>query len=201
MHNRGKNGSPPRMRGRPSIDRRRRVPARLTPANAGTTGDRRGGVGARWAHPRECGDDVEIANTLQNQIGSPPRMRGRPTTAPYGEGIPRLTPANAGTTLCDVAAMFCCSAHPRECGDDFFECCLDAGHCGSPPRMRGRRPGAVGAHRAPGLTPANAGTTHSRNSSLAELKAHPRECGDDAENAAQVREDERLTPANAGTTD
>ena len=91
-------GSPPRMRGRPAGRARLAHVCRLTPANAGTTVPTPGLQDHMGAHPRECGDDLLAVVNISRQIGSPPRMRGRPRPIRPRTARPRLTPANAGTT-------------------------------------------------------------------------------------------------------
>ena len=132
----------------------------------------------------------------------------------------RLTPANAGTTGLRQRLEDAERAHPRECGDDTVYARRDDLVAGSPPRMRGRRFAYSPPPHNYRLTPANAGTTLPVCSSESALRAHPRECGDDATGARAAISHTgspprmrgrrsrrwrhilrfRLTPANAGTT-
>ena len=127
-------------------------------------------------------------------------MRGRRFGAAVIAGLIGLTPANAGTTRVRRRERIGDPAHPRECGDDVSKAAISSRAIGSPPRMRGRLGG--GGCRVIGQ------------------RAHPRECGDDnllnesipgisgspprmrgrRSVAATLAGDNRLTPANAGTT-
>ena len=172
------------MRGRPGRAITPCGEGRLTPANAGTTARSRCSVRPDEAHPRECGDDVDLALRLVQDEGSPPRMRGRLYSPGRGWFGDRLTPANAGTTRYRPSRAWQKGAHPRECGDDAATLFLSIYRSGSPPRMRGRRAPHRGRRPRPagspprmrgrpgqapagvfgrGLTPANAGTTSKRN--------------------------------------
>ena len=111
-------GSPPRMRGRPTVGTTTVATHWLTPANAGTTRRRPIRRIPRKAHPRECGDDLDPITSVHGKRGSPPRMRGRHKTGPRLYAARRLTPANAGTTKGSGEWLEGLQAHPRECGDD-----------------------------------------------------------------------------------
>ena len=213
-------GSPPRMRGRRGRRRERRAVRWLTPANAGTTAEYSAEGYFKEAHPRECGDDVGGMREIAKLHGSPPRMRGRrPAGRACGRGT-RLTPANAGTTICRGRWWPAARAHPRECGDDDQRTDREKLVEGSPPRMRGRLGSWCAGVAGWGLTPANAGTTSDGPGRPVDPGAHPRECGDDAGRYGLANMDggspprmrgrrcsaaltgcaRRLTPANAGTT-
>src|SRR5439155_14683713 len=68
-------GSPPRARGRRDESTLRALPLRLTPACAGTTGDRCRRPERPSAHPRVRGDDVPVRSAV---VATPahPRVRG-----------------------------------------------------------------------------------------------------------------------------
>ena len=152
-------GPPPRARGRPLRDRRRRYGGGSTPASAGTTGLTRWATSPNRVHPRERGDDVRGYTFVASHKGPPPRARGRPVTAPVpgcrccgppprarGRPTARVgdvtsvgsTPASAGTTWPPTSPSTSSRVHPRERGDD-----SDVGEQrdrrpGPPPRARGR---------------------------------------------------------------
>jgi len=72
-------GSPPRMRERPFYTQSRRSPARITPAYAGKTElDKLQTLHSR-DHPRVCGKDRQESVQAFIDLGSPPRMRERPS--------------------------------------------------------------------------------------------------------------------------
>ena len=213
-------GSPPRMRGRLGVSAASATAAWLTPANAGTTRPLLFARSRARAHPRECGDDVQLRDAFRRVFGSPPRMRGRRRERRIPPSHGGLTPANAGTTLRGLKRQWHSAAHPRECGDDTMTLALASLSAGSPPRMRGRRMARSRRMAARRLTPANAGTTSWLAVGWIARSAHPRECGDDLfrstrqgnntgspprmrgrrESTPRWRTVGRLTPANAGTT-
>ncbi len=92
-------GSPPRMRGQVKETGAPQGYLRITPADAGTSGDFGWVPRANGDHPRGCGDKLIQQARIVLQVGSPPRMRGQVLT---GSPLPlpgRITPADAGTRL------------------------------------------------------------------------------------------------------
>ena len=89
-------GSPPPMRGK--------VPAfcfgsgngGITPAYAGKSVRQKHTVGSCRDHPRLCGEKPESSHHVQNNMGSPPPMRGKETDLTVGKLSDRITPAYAG---------------------------------------------------------------------------------------------------------
>ena len=81
---RGRNGSPPRMRGVFPPTCSRSTTRRVTPAYAGRI------LGMTWVvprvtgHPRVCGAYVIVASPPAGMVGSPPRMRGVCYDSPSG---------------------------------------------------------------------------------------------------------------------
>ena len=70
-------GSPPRMRGKPSIFLSSSVKTRITPAHAGKTRRRFYTPRTISDYPRACGENVYRVDSLRGRVGSPPRMRGK----------------------------------------------------------------------------------------------------------------------------
>ena len=100
-------GTPPRMRGRLAERMRARVSTRNTPADAGTTPAPGSSPPSDPEHPRGCGDDDGHFLGCPRTGGTPPRMRGRPTSSRCCPSVRRNTPADAGTTrrsTCGTAA-------------------------------------------------------------------------------------------------
>ena len=91
-------GSPPRMRGKRAIDEFRKAFPGITPADAGKTGLFTCSKMRTEDHPRGCGENSFSPYSQIGQIGSPPRMRGKPIK--YSNIIIscRITPADAGKT-------------------------------------------------------------------------------------------------------
>ena len=71
-------GSPPRMRGKPTLNARYAGTVGITPADAGKT-------------ERQFASEPVVA-------GSPPRMRGKRCVFKFGGMCDRITPADAGKT-------------------------------------------------------------------------------------------------------
>ena len=131
-------GSPPRMRGKrgrcTKKDRRRRI----TPADAGKT------VFFPflrfWVqdHPRGCGENSQFPAQISRASGSPPRMRGKPSTPLDQRADERITPADAGKTKPLALLYYAYADHPRGCGENITLANDDIAIVGSPPRMRGK---------------------------------------------------------------
>ena len=78
-------GSPPRMRGtgygrEPSLHE-----TRITPAHAGNRLKESMLISRQRDHPRACGEQIDNANYLCYNVGSPPRMRGTGSIFDVGE--------------------------------------------------------------------------------------------------------------------
>ena len=71
------NGSPPRMRGKPSETFADGNTIRITPAHAGKTPAHRLCKSLRTDHPRACGENKNFPLQFLVAVGSPPRMRGK----------------------------------------------------------------------------------------------------------------------------
>lgn len=92
-------GSPPRMRGRPDHSYVMNFDLRFTPAHAGKTKLCRCLPLSVWVHPRACGEDTAVKKLTDQYEGSPPRMRGRRHIYAAFLHFYRFTPAHAGKTL------------------------------------------------------------------------------------------------------
>ena len=134
-----KQGSPPRLRGKPMMNINDMHSVGLTPAPAGKTSTPYHRLYRPQAHPRACGENFALAVTL-----CPCR---------------RLTPAPAGKTCLDIFLLKRMRAHPRACGENIGGLCFALSPLGSPPRLRGKPRSASGAQFRCGLTPAPAGKT------------------------------------------
>ena len=111
-------GSPPRMRGKPFSINFTDIISGITPADAGKTYVLNESLTHAQDHPRGCGENLQIQDLYSKAIGSPPRMRGKPSKSyilPSEPGSPprmrgklyilpttitrgRITPADAGKT-------------------------------------------------------------------------------------------------------
>ena len=94
-----KRGSPPRVRGKLLYPASKNILPGITPACAGKTNYGAEGQGHGWDHPRVCGENDAAAELHIPELGSPPRVRGKPPEAMGRERGEGITPACAGKTL------------------------------------------------------------------------------------------------------
>ena len=111
-------GSPPRMRGKPTMRPTVRGYWRITPADAGKTRMKWLIVSAQQDHPRGCGENYSEESEMEKIKGSPPRMRGKLRSANCDKSIIRITPADAGKTIYHQVALCRRGDHPRGCGEN-----------------------------------------------------------------------------------
>ena len=91
-------GSPPRMRGK-LLDRQEYFCLTgITPAYAGKTLVTLGQDFPAADHPRVCGENSAPHPFRSIALGSPPRMRGKPSHGSIRGAPARITPAYAGKT-------------------------------------------------------------------------------------------------------
>ena len=74
---------------------------------------------------------------MEENPGSPPRLRGLPWGIAVNNGRPRITPALAGTTRKLKFTRWGTWDHPRSCGDYCYPKLGLGDKVGSPPRLRG----------------------------------------------------------------
>ena len=94
----------------------------ITPADAGKTPET---VMKWWLekdHPRGCGENTRNLKASGKRKGSPPRMRGKPSSGALADAAGGITPADAGKTIENIKKEYT--------------------GVGSPPRMRGKRANA-----------------------------------------------------------
>ena len=131
----------------------------ITPADAGKTGIGKGVCPNAEDHPRGCGENRVKKSSAGLQIGSPPRMRGKPKLTFPSFYLPRITPADAGKTTRYTANICMSMDHPRGCGENRNKHSENRRGVGSPPRMRGKPPEGTVNLKTKGITPADAGKT------------------------------------------
>ena len=182
------NGSPPRRRGAPGSCHLRRRDRRITPASAGSTVSPGVTSCSCTDHPRVGGEHPAQPETINVQVGSPPRRRGALPATSHRPGSGRITPASAGSTNSRCADSSASADHPRVGGEHGNKRLLPLGTNGSPPRRRGapsRRCRSRGRWR---ITPASAGSTGSSVVSHACMSDHPRVGGEhSSSNSSGIR--------------
>ena len=110
-------GSPPPMRGKGYLEPFYSIYHRITPAYAGK---RLQGyiIGlSTQDHPRLCGEKVCNFASGQQQVGSPPPMRGKVLPPVLIFAFQRITPAYAGKSSRFVKPRSSLRDHPRLCGE------------------------------------------------------------------------------------
>ena len=95
----GRQGSPPRVRGKVTDTGGQMIYSRITPACAGKSVTKATCLWLFKDHPRVCGEKTHKA--LSNRLcgGSPPRVRGKVDRLQGVEYDVRITPACAGKSL------------------------------------------------------------------------------------------------------
>ena len=150
------------MRGKLSRTYDLRIFPRITPADAGKTFRQIYSYRIGQDHPRGCGENTSRRYCRVGNLGSPPRMRGKPQHTVRQELLPRITPADAGKTMCGNAGQSSTWDHPRGCGENSAAQYLDTRTLGSPPRMRGKLANGQNLGAIIRITPADAGKTNLR---------------------------------------
>ena len=168
-------GSPPRMRGKPTIISSCTCITRITPAHAGKTGAYGRLCDAFKDHPRACGENMARCSAVQSVSGSPPRMRGKLIVGNLIRHARRITPAHAGKTSSPVRAGRLQQDHPRACGENDTGSERRLCRSGSPPRMRGKPRRLQKSALQDRITPAHAGKTlRKRRISVVDPSPQPR---------------------------
>ncbi len=132
-------GSPPRIRGKPTLEKFFCSWIRITPAYTGKTLRRQNRKNRKQDHPRVYGENCQRnAREILCQ-GSPPRIRGKLTPKDYDKESRRITPAYTGKTRSAKVMHTDCKDHPRVYGENKRKGSLRISSLGSPPRIRGKR--------------------------------------------------------------
>ena len=151
---------------------------RITPAHAGKTSGSLPMVSASTDHPRACGENSAYNLSGDGELGSPPRMRGKPRFGRDRFRRRRITPAHAGKTASGEYLDIVDSDHPRACGENIASMLKKGIQDGSPPRMRGKPAAVLSLVSARRITPAHAGKTRAVHQGRPERADHPRACGE-----------------------
>ena len=91
-------GSPPQVRGKPSLPHIQPTCVRITPAGAGKTTMQYNRPLLHTDHPRRCGENITAPDELGNVLGSPPQVRGKQRHSRDILPLSGITPAGAGKT-------------------------------------------------------------------------------------------------------
>ena len=181
-----KRGSPPRMRGKLRERFEPILKVGITPAHAGKTSPALISSCRLWDHPRACGENSSPTRTRISAKGSPPRMRGKLRKIHYNAAHKGITPAHAGKTAPTMAFITSELDHPRACGENVTRIMCSLPLLGSPPRMRGKLVQWPDDIRDAGITPAHAGKTETGGAVCMRSRDHPRACGENRPQRAQL---------------
>ena len=154
-------GSSPRVRGKRSVRFGRSRVGRIIPARAGQTRRYLFSVPVSSDHPRACGANMIARRPVGVDIGSSPRVRGKPGGACACLALVRIIPARAGQTHAPYQDCRAHPDHPRACGANYVADTVMPSAIGSSPRVRGKRWREARAARPPRIIPARAGQTPS----------------------------------------
>ena len=152
-------GSPPRVRGKLHNSLPLCYVSRITPACAGKTLHHVHDFNQSEDHPRVCGENGTSPRIDISNLGSPPRVRGKPRTLRAVRAAVGITPACAGKTANVGTDTMKFKDHPRVCGENRQRRCMINGILGSPPRVRGKQGNKALKQVAKRITPACAGKT------------------------------------------
>ena len=150
-------GSPPRVQGKVHGCADEGQKAGITPAYAGKRTDMALGSLHGRDHPRVCGEKIRFLFHLLQEMGSPPRMRGKALVLAAEKVKFGITPAYAGKRCPRDRGAGQNQDHPRVCGEKFGMIGVIWPVSGSPPRVRGKGTDGAAEHGLYGITPAYAG--------------------------------------------
>ena len=151
-------GSPPQVRGKPTLTATATAKTGITPAGAGKTNFAGATLWDAKDHPRRCGENTFEGAVLSDATGSPPQVRGKHDSHNVNCGRYGITPAGAGKTV------------PTHCAY--------LASLGSPPQVRGKLYATEGVPLKYRITPAGAGKTRKSLRFQRCTRDHPRRCGE-----------------------
>ena len=105
-------------------------------------------------------------------------MRGAPPAEAGTPVLPRIIPADAGSTVLDLMNLIRTKDHPRRCGEHDILRHKNSRRSGSSPQMRGAPGMLLSTMWLMGIIPADAGSTPIPPDSDGWLRDHPRRCGE-----------------------
>ena len=106
-----------------------------------------------------CGKNFLKQGKLEQNSGSPPRVREKLERCNVMLTNRRITPACAGKTASSSVRRIVSRDHPRVCGKNMANFEISFRILGSPPRVREKRGLAMLISETTGITPACAGKT------------------------------------------
>ena len=132
-------GSPPRVWGKPVGCEDNAVVRRFTPTCVGKTYHHRQRGHPLGVHPHVCGENLDKQSLWWTNHGSPPRVWGKLPRMVSRVRSSRFTPTCVGKTRKSNGMAFIGSVHPHVCGENAANPSGTDGTNGSPPRVWGKR--------------------------------------------------------------
>ena len=191
-------GSPPRVRGKELDFLPGFFGDRITPACAGKSAKAVTIEAIQKDHPRVCGEKPRFCGQADLVRGSPPRVRGKGWRTVAEALMIGITPACAGKSRLQGSNLQLPGDHPRVCGEKTAIHLSAASSSGSPPRVRGKADKTKLEKVWGGITPACAGKSDIRNSSLKKLLGSPPRVRGKVKTPQKGLQRPRITPACAG---
>ena len=142
------------MRGKAGISGGKTGSCGITPACAGKSYVENTPMTYFEDHPRVCGEKEFLVTDFVQEIGSPPRVRGKALPMAEDSSATGITPACAGKRQNLIYHEKGSEDHPRVCGEKCSRPALNCVAGGSPPRVRGKVHDSVTSVRDGRITPA-----------------------------------------------
>ena len=155
-------GSPPHLRGKRHFVSCFALGSGITPAPAGKTKGTENKNSTVKDHPRTCGENHGVFQSICHTSGSPPHLRGKLIPVSASTKRVRITPAPAGKTSTFPSLDICMRDHPRTCGENISVLETVERDIGSPPHLRGKQVFGSDVNVTVRITPAPAGKTKQR---------------------------------------
>ena len=133
---------------------------------------------APWDHPRMCGEKLGVVIRMIASVGSPPHVRGKGICDRSNRSRYGITPACAGKSFFCPNRILWDKDHPRMCGEKKHIKCYERSQTGSPPHVRGKVVNPQYSSVWSRITPACAGKSALRCTSVRKFQDHPRMCGE-----------------------
>ncbi len=181
-----RDGSPPRVWGRPLVAEGPEAQLRFTPTCVGKTRRCKAASPSSPVHPHVCGEDAVADPDGDGHAGSPPRVWGRQAVLVRRPAAVRFTPTCVGKTVWKHCPVPSRSVHPHVCGEDASVASSLAAPYGSPPRVWGRLLRYVDVRPAVRFTPTCVGKTPPSREHATLMPVHPHVCGEDGATREQA---------------
>ena len=159
---------------------------RFTPTPVGKTWSRGRRSSAGEVHPHACGENTWHGPAHGYDVGSPPRLWGKPAADHPAERGGRFTPTPVGKTRILGGRRGMEVVHPHACGENFDWYADVEDPRGSPPRLWGKQNRHAGQRRRARFTPTPVGKTNPVSPLSPLSPVHPHACGENRAIRARI---------------